>query len=84
MLRLISINTGEILLSVGVTKTIFSTGVNANVFKFVDAGTKSVEFETGTTINEPTTYAVRIAIDAAVTEMIKEGAKKKLWSFKKG
>ena len=84
MLRLISINTGEILLSVGVTKTIFSTGVNANVFKFVDAGTKSVEFEAGTTINEPTTYAVRIAIDAAVTEMIKEGANKKLWSFKKG
>lgn len=84
MLRLISINTGEILLSVGVTKTIFSTGINANVFKFVDAGTKSVEFEAGTTINEPTTYAVRIAIDAAVTEMIKEGAKKKLWSYKKG
>ena len=84
MLRLISINTGEILLSVGVTKTIFSTGVNANVFKFVDAGTKSVEFEAGTTINEPTTYAVRIAIDAAVTEMIKEGAKKKIWGFKKG
>ena len=84
MLRLISINTGEILLSVGTTKTIFSTGVNANVFKFVDAGTKSVEFEAGSTINEPTTYAVRIAIDAAVTEMIKEGAKKKLWSFKKG
>jgi len=84
MLRLISINTGEIMLSVGVTKTIFSTGVNANVFKFVDAGTKSVEFEAGTTINEPTTYAVRVAIDAAVTEMIKEGSKKKLWSFKKG
>jgi curli production assembly/transport component CsgG len=84
MLRLISINTGEILLSTGVTKTIFSTGVNANVFKFVDAGTKSVEFEAGSSINEPTTYAVRIAIEAAVTEMVKEGAKKKLWSFKKG
>jgi curli production assembly/transport component CsgG len=84
MLRLISINTGEILLSTGVTKTVFSTGVNANVFKFVDAGTKSVEFEAGSSINEPTTYAVRIAIEAAVTEMIKEGAKKNLWSFKKG
>lgn len=84
MLRLISINTGEILLSTGVTKTVFSTGVNANVFKFVDAGTKSVEFEAGSSINEPTTYAVRIAIEAAVTEMIKEGANKNLWSFKKG
>lgn len=84
ILRLISINTGEILLSTGVTKTVFSTGVNANLFKFVDAGTKSVEFEAGNSINEPTTYAVRIAIEAAVTDMIKEGAKKKLWSFKKG
>jgi curli production assembly/transport component CsgG len=84
MLRLISINTGEILLSNGVTKTIFSTGVNTNMLKFVDAGTKSVEFEAGSSINEPTTYAVRIAIEAAVTDMVKEGAKKKLWSFKKG
>jgi len=84
MLRLISINTGEILLSTGVTKTIYSTGINTNILKFVDAGTKSVEFEAGSSINEPTTYAVRIAIEAAVTDMVKEGAKKKLWSFKKG
>jgi curli production assembly/transport component CsgG len=84
MIRLISINTGEILLSTGVTKTIYSTGVNTNVLKFVDAGTKSVEFEAGSSINEPTTYAVRIAIEAAVTDMIKEGVQKKLWSFKKG
>jgi hypothetical protein len=34
-------------------------------------------------VNEPTTYAVRIAIEAAVADMIKEGAKKKLWSIKK-
>jgi curli production assembly/transport component CsgG len=84
MLRLISINTGEILLSTGVTKTIYSTGVNTNILKFVDAGTKAVEFEAGSSINEPTTYAVRIAIEAAVTQMVKEGADKKLWSFKKG
>ena len=84
MIRLISVNTGEILLSTGTTKTIYSTGVNTNMLKFVDAGTKSVEFEAGSTINEPTTYAVRIAIEAAVEDMIKEGAKKKVWSFKKG
>lgn len=83
MIRLISVNTGEILLSTGITKTVVSTGVSANVFKFVDVGTRSVEFEAGTSINEPTTYAVRIAIEQAVAEMIKEGAKKKLWSFKK-
>jgi len=84
IIRLISVNTGEILLSSGASKTVLSTGAGANVFKFVDMGTKSVEFEAGSTINEPTTYAVRIAIEAAVADMVKEGAKKKLWSYKKG
>jgi curli production assembly/transport component CsgG len=83
MLRLTSVNTGEILLSTGVTKTIYSTGANLNLLKFVDAGTKSVEFEAGSSINEPTTYAVRIAIEAAIVDMIKEGVKKKIWNYKK-
>jgi curli production assembly/transport component CsgG len=83
VLRLISINTGEVLLSTGASKTVLSTGAGANVFKFIDVGTKSVEFEAGNSVNEPTTYAVRIAIEAAVADMIKEGAKKKLWSIKK-
>jgi curli production assembly/transport component CsgG len=83
VLRLISVNTGEVLLSTGASKTVLSTGAGANVFKFIDVGTKSVEFEAGSTVNEPTTYAVRIAIEAAVADMVKEGAKKKLWSFKK-
>ncbi len=83
VLRLISVNTGEVLLSTGASKTVLSTSAGANVFKFIDVGTKSVEFEAGTAINEPTTYAVRIAIEAAVADMVKEGAKRKLWSFKK-
>jgi len=82
MLRLISISTGEILISSGVTKTIYSTGVSANIFKFVDAGTRSVELEAGTSINEPTTYAVRLAIETAVVDMMKQGAQKKLWKYK--
>jgi len=83
MIRLISVNTGEILLSTGATKTIYSTGVNTNILKFVDAGTKSVEFEAGSSINEPTTYAIRVAIEAAVVDMVKEGVKKKIWAYKK-
>ena len=83
MLRLISVNTGEILLSTGATKTIYSAGINTNIMKFVDAGTKSFEFEAGSSINEPTTYAVRIAIEAAIVDMIKEGVNKKLWTYKK-
>jgi curli production assembly/transport component CsgG len=83
MLRLISVNTGEILLSTGATKTIYSSGVNTNIMKFVDAGTKSFELEAGSSINEPTTYAVRVAIEAAIVDMIKEGVNKKLWAYKK-
>jgi len=83
MVRLISVNTGEILLSTGATKTIYSTGINSNIMKFVDAGTKSFEFEAGTSMNEPTTYAVRIAIEAAIVDMIKEGVNKKVWAYKK-
>jgi len=84
MVRLISVNTGEILISTGATKTIYSTGTNLNVMKFVDAGTKSFELEAGSSINEPTTYAVRIAIEAAIVDMIKQGADKKIWAYKKG
>jgi curli production assembly/transport component CsgG len=84
VIRLISVNTGEVLLSTGSSKTVLSTSAGANVFKFIDVGTKSVEFEAGNAVNEPTTYAVRIAIEAAVVDMIKEGVKKKLWSYKKG
>ena len=82
VLRLVSVNTGEVLLSTGASKTILSTSAGTNLFKFVDIGTKSVEFEAGATVNEPTTYAVRVATEAAVADMIKEGAKKKLWKFK--
>ena len=83
ILRLVSVNTGEVLLSTGVTKTVFSTAASGNMLKFIDLGTTAVEFEAGTNINEPTTYAVRIAVEQAVTEMIKEGARKELWKFKK-
>jgi curli production assembly/transport component CsgG len=82
VLRIISVNTGEVLLSTGASKTILSTSAGVNMFKFIDLGTKSVEFEAGATVNEPATYAVRIATEAAVADMIKEGAKKKLWKFK--
>ena len=34
------------------------------------------------TINEPGTYAVKTAIEAAVVELIKEGQRKSVWDFK--
>jgi curli production assembly/transport component CsgG len=83
-MRVVSVNTGEVLLNTAVSKTVFSTAHNQGVLKFVDVGTISIELENGAAINEPTTYAVRIAIEQAVYEMIQEGAKRKLWSYKKG
>jgi len=83
-MRVVSVNTGEVLLNTAVSKTVFSTAHNQGVLKFIDVGTTSIEFESGAAVNEPTTYAVRIAIEQAVYEMIQEGAKRKLWSYKKG
>jgi curli production assembly/transport component CsgG len=81
-LRLISVNTGEILLTNAVSKTIYSTAHNVGVLRFVDQGTQSLELENGNALNEPTTYAVRVAIEQAVYEMIISGEKKGLWKFK--
>lgn len=82
-LRLISVSSGEILLTNAISKTIYSTQHHLGVLKFVDQGTKAVELENGATLNEPTTYAVRVAIEQAVYDMILDGEKKGLWKFKK-
>lgn len=81
-MRTVSVQTGEVLASVAVTKTIVSTSTDFNVFKFIEAGTEAVEIEIGNSQNEPVSYAVRTAVEAAVVEMIKEGADKGFWAFK--
>jgi curli production assembly/transport component CsgG len=82
-MRLVSINSGEVLITNAVSKTIYSTQHNVGVLRFVDAGTKALELENGMALNEPTTYAVRVAIEQAVYDMIVEGEKKGLWRYKK-
>jgi curli production assembly/transport component CsgG len=82
-MRLISVNSGEVLITNAVSKTIFSTQHNVGVLRFVDAGTKALELENGMALNEPTTYAVRVAIEQAVYDMIIEGEKKGIWRYKK-
>ena len=82
-LRLISVSSGEILLTNAISKTIYSTAQNIGVMKFINSGTYSLEVEFGSAANEPTTYAVRVAIEQAVYEMIIEGEKKGLWRFLK-
>jgi curli production assembly/transport component CsgG len=81
-LRAISVNTGKVLAVVTVQKTLLSTADGVTALKFFDTGTKAFEAETGLTINEPGTYAVKSAIEMAVVELIKEGQRKAIWDFK--
>jgi len=80
-LRAVSILTGEVLISVTTEKTILSTSVGVNVFKFYDMGTKVLEIEAGTSTNEPVNYAVRQGIESAVIELVKEGKRKNFWNY---
>jgi len=80
-LRAVSVNTGKILAAVTVTKLVYSTADSVAVLKFLDNGTQAFEFETGLTINEPGTLAVKATIEAAVVELIKEGQRKAVWDF---
>ena len=78
----ISVNTGKVLMAVTVTKTVYSTSDSIAVLKFLNDGTQAFEAESGLTINEPGTLAVKTTIEAAVVELIKEGQRKGVWDFK--
>jgi len=82
ILRLINVQTGEVVVSITIEKTIFSTSKGADIFKYFDADTMLLEVEAGVARNEPVTFAVRKAIEAGVAEIIREGAVKELWKFK--
>ena len=81
-MRIISVQTGEILLTVLTQKSIASHSSGADVFRFLDLGTKALEVEAGMAVNEPTSYAVKAAVEAAVAELVKQGEQKGFWKFK--
>jgi len=80
-LRLVAVQTGEILLTVSSTKTIASTSNGADVFRFLDLGTRALEIESGNAANEPINYAIRTAIEYAVLQMLYEGKEIGLWDW---
>jgi curli production assembly/transport component CsgG len=82
VMRVVSVSSGKVLLSIATEKTIASSRSGADIFKFLDLGTKLIESETGYSVNEPVNYAVRAAIEAGVVEIIYEGKEKGLWKFK--
>ena len=81
-LRTVSVNTGEVLTTVTVTKTVLSYMDKLGVLKFVESGTKSIEIETGVGINESVNKATSSAIKAAVVATVREGVRKGHWSYK--
>jgi curli production assembly/transport component CsgG len=80
-MRCVSVQTGEVLTSSAVTKTVLSTSTNLGAFRFIEAGTQAVELEIGNSQNESVNHAVRLAIQAAIMEMIKEGIKGGYWQY---
>jgi curli production assembly/transport component CsgG len=83
VMRVVSVSTGKVMMSVATEKTIASYRTGADIFKFLDLGTKLVESEIGWSVNEPVNYAVRAAIEAGIIELIYEGERKEFWKFKK-
>jgi curli production assembly/transport component CsgG len=81
-MRLISVQTGEVLNSVTVEKNLLSTSEGVTAFKFFDMATQAFEFDGQQTSNEAGSYAIRSAIETAIVELIKNGEKKNLWRFK--
>lgn len=83
-LRAVSVLSGEVLLNVQTTKTILSYGSSGDIFRFVEQGTRLVEYEDGVGNNESVTYAVRTAIEAAVLEMVYQGHDRGFWTISEG
>ena len=81
-MRIVAVQTGEVLLTAEATKTIASHKTGADVFRFLDMSTKAFEVESGVASNEPVNYAVRTAIEFCLLEILKLGDKSGLWKIK--
>lgn len=81
-IRTVSVLTGEVLTSVTVTKTVLSYMDKFTLLRFINDGTNSLESEIGGSINESINRATSVAIQAAVVDTIREGARKGHWAFK--
>jgi curli production assembly/transport component CsgG len=81
-LRLVSVQTGEVLTTVTVEKNLLSTADGTTALKFFNQATRAFEFDSSQTFNEPGNYALRSAIETAVVELINKGERSGLWKFK--
>jgi len=83
-MRLVSVSTGEILLEILTSKAILSVGLSNDYFRFHSNDTELVEFESGSSMNEPKYIAVQAAIETGVVELINQGIEKGYWKYYMG
>ncbi len=79
-LRLVDVRNGEVLASASSTKHIYSILLQGGVYQYV-AADKILEVEGGISRNEPTTLAVRHAVEHALHAIILEGVERGVWAF---
>jgi curli production assembly/transport component CsgG len=77
-LRAVDVRSGQVLANVMTSKTIYSNGVSANVYKFIEFK-RLLEAEAGYTSNEPAQLCVLSAIESAVGHLIVQGLERNLW-----
>ena len=80
-LRLVSVSTGEVLMETSVSKSILSTSVSQDVFRFIEAGTELVEIEGGVAENESIAIALTKAVETGVLNIIKIGIERGYWEY---
>ena len=81
-LRVVLVQTGQVLLNVITSKRVYSASTGFDTFIFTENGTELVELEAGIARNETATYATRSAIEAAVYAIIIKGIEDDLWDYK--
>ena len=81
-LRLVSVQTGEVLTSVTIEKNLLSTADGTTALRFYNQATRAFEFDASQTFNEPGNYALRSAIEQGVIELVKQGKNLGLWKYK--
>jgi len=81
-LRVVLVQTGQVLLNVITSKRVYSASTGFDTFIFTENGTELVELEAGIARNETATYATRSAIEAAVYAIIIQGIEDDLWDYK--
>ena len=80
-LRLVSVSTGEVLIETLVTKSILSTSISQDIFRFIEQQTELVEIEGGVSENESVSIALQKSIETGVLNIINIGIDRGYWEY---